>query len=170
MDERSSPLGRVVGTDGQTRLEFRRDHSVPVEDLWSAVTEPDRLARWVGTWSGEPRVGGTVKFQLLHEPEPMEPEDVTIVACDPPRLLAVDFPSPDGPWRIELELSATETGSSLLFVQSLFGADQAADAGPGWHWYLDRLAHALGEAPRAPGWDEFYTPEVRAAYGRPTLS
>lgn len=166
MPHTRSPLGQVRATNGETRLEFRRDHTASIEQLWSALTEPDRLSRWIGTWTGEPKVGGTVRFQLLHEPEVCPPEEVTIVACDPPRQLVVDFPSPDGPWRIELVLSATTTGSSLLFTQWLFGADSAADAGPGWHWYLDRLASTLGEAPPTPDWDSFYTPELRAAYSQ----
>ncbi|MCB1300874.1 MAG: SRPBCC domain-containing protein, partial [Tetrasphaera sp.] len=29
-----------------------------MDDLWSALTEPDRLARWIGTVDGELRLGG----------------------------------------------------------------------------------------------------------------
>ncbi|HTF47299.1 MAG TPA: SRPBCC family protein [Pseudonocardia sp.] len=162
--EATSPLGRIVSTAEGPLLEFRREYRVPLADLWSALTEPDLLARWIGTWTGEAKVGAIVRFQMLHEGEEYPPDEVTIVACEPPRRLTVDFTSPEGPWRIELTLSDTPTGSSLLFIQRLFRPESAADAGPGWHWYLNRLASALGETGPTPAWDDFYTPELRAAY------
>ena len=32
---------------------------IPIEDVWSALTEPDRLARWIGGYEGERGAGGT---------------------------------------------------------------------------------------------------------------
>ena len=160
----TSPLGRVASTAEGPALEFRREYRVPLADLWSALTEPELLARWIGTWTGEAKVGATVRWQMLHEGEDCPPDEVNIVAYEPPRQLSVDFTSPEGPWRIELTLSDTPTGSSLLLRQRLFRPESAADAGPGWHWYLDRLASDLGETDPTPAWDDFYTPELRAAY------
>ncbi len=41
--------------DGRQRLEFRRSWPDPVEDVWSALTEPDRLARWTAPSRGSRR-------------------------------------------------------------------------------------------------------------------
>ena len=160
----TSPLGRVRSAADGPVLEFRRNHTVPLAELWAAVTEPDLLARWIGTWTGEGTVGGTVRFEMLHEGEECPPDEVSIVACEPPHRLAVDFASPDGPWRVELTLSGTPTGSSLRLTQRLFRPEGVAEAGPGWHWYLERLASTLGEAGPTAAWDDFYTAELRAAY------
>ena len=32
-----------------------RTFRAPIEYVWAAVTEPARLARWIGTWTGDPR-------------------------------------------------------------------------------------------------------------------
>ncbi len=164
MTQVRSPLGQVLADADGVRLEFRREHRVPVEDLWSAVTEPERLARWIGTWTGEPKVGGTVQFQMLHEAEAGEPEPVTIVECEPPRRLVVEWRLPDQQtWQVQLTLTPTDTGSSLLFSQQLASTEGMADIGPGWQWYLDKLAAALGEAPEPAGWDDYFPP-LRESY------
>lgn len=164
MTDGYGPLGRVLRTEQGARLEFRRDYLVPVDDLWSAVTEPERLARWIGSWTGRAEVGGTVDFQMLHEERECAPDPVTIVECDPPTRLAVEFPSPEAAWLVELTLSATPTGSTLLFSQRLNRPEEAGDAGPGWHWYLDRLGAVLGDTAMPAEWARFYTDELRAAY------
>jgi uncharacterized protein YndB with AHSA1/START domain len=59
---------RILGSlrsedgDGVTRMEDRFDTAI--EDLWLALTEPRRLARWYGEVEGNLRVGG--EFQVRH--------------------------------------------------------------------------------------------------------
>ena len=164
MTQVGSPLGRVLADADGARLEFRRDHRVPVEDLWAALTEPERLARWIGTWTGEPEVGGTVLFSMLHEAELGDPEPVTILECEPRQRLVVRWQVPDAQaWEVALTLTPSATGSSLLFSQRLDSTEGMADIGPGWQWYLDKLAAALGEAPEPAGWDDYFPP-LRESY------
>src|SRR4029450_3318339 len=75
-DDRKPPMTEDVAMrrgvvtradDGRQRLEFRRSWSDPIEDVWSALTEPDRLARWIGIYEGERAVGGTGTFTMTHE-------------------------------------------------------------------------------------------------------
>src|SRR5687767_4264929 len=54
----------TIEDDGRQRLEFRRSWPDPIDDVWSALTEPDRLARWIGVYEGERRVGGTGTFAM----------------------------------------------------------------------------------------------------------
>jgi uncharacterized protein YndB with AHSA1/START domain len=35
--------------DGRQRLGLRRFWPDPLDGVWAALTEPDRLARWIGT-------------------------------------------------------------------------------------------------------------------------
>ena len=47
-DRMSTPTGRIEQRDGQHVLVQTREFRAPIEDVWAAVTEPDRLARWIG--------------------------------------------------------------------------------------------------------------------------
>ena len=156
--EITSDRGRVEATPDGARVVFQRGYPDPIEDVWSAVTEPERLERWIGTWTGTPRVGGTVDFRMTAEGEDVPVEQVTIVACDPPRTLAVQWTLPDQPvWRVELSLEEVDGATLLTFVHSLAG-DPAAfgDIGPGWQYYLDRLGASLvgGTMPQFDGYLE----------------
>jgi uncharacterized protein YndB with AHSA1/START domain len=157
--EITSDRGTVEATADGARVVFRRSYPDPIEDVWSAVTEPERLQRWIGTWTGTPRVGGTVDFRMTAEGEDAPAEAVTILACDPPRTLDVQWTLPDQPvWRVELRLEEADgaTGGTVLtFVHHLAG-DPAAfgDIGPGWQYYLDRLGAALTDS-AMPAWDGY---------------
>src|ERR1044072_7298183 len=56
---------RIVGTlrtgdgKGVVRMEDRFD--TDIDDLWSALTDPGRLARWLGPGGGGPRLGGELR-------------------------------------------------------------------------------------------------------------
>ena len=52
------------------------------------MTEPERLARWIGTWTGDP-ASGPVDFRMLYEGEGPATEVFTIHECEEPRRLAV---------------------------------------------------------------------------------
>ncbi|MGY1752781.1 SRPBCC family protein [Blastococcus sp. SYSU D01042] len=151
--------------DGRQRLEFRRSWPDPIEDVWSALTEPDRLARWIGTYEGERAVGATGTFTMTHEEQPVG-EPMRIVACEPPHRLTVEWVQEDtDAWTVDLELSTEGDRTVLTFVQ-VFGADaDVTDFAMGWHWYLDKLGAVVAGAP-APGlWDDFLA-EVGPSYGR----
>ena len=161
--------GVVTRTDdGRQRLEFRRSWPDPIEDVWSALTEPERLARWIGVYDGERRVGGTGTFAMTHEEGEDAGAPTTILECDPPRRLVVEWAQPDSSaWRIDLDLWREDGRTVLRFVQ-VFPADaDVTDYAMGWHWYLDRFGAELGGSPAPEDWDAFVA-EVGPAYGRAT--
>jgi uncharacterized protein YndB with AHSA1/START domain len=143
-------------------LQYRRRYGVPVEELWAALTEPDRLAGWIGTWTGEPVVGGTVDFVMVADGE-TEPEPITIAECAPPHRLVVEWPVPDhARWRVEVTLEGHGGESELLFVHRLSEPEALGDVGPGWQYYLDRLDAALTGG-TMPAWADYY-PALRETY------
>ncbi|MFP5072381.1 SRPBCC family protein [Pseudonocardia nantongensis] len=156
----TGPAGAVVRRpDGRSELAFRREFPDRVDDVWAAVTDPDRCARWFGRWTGDARPGGTVMLTMTSaEDGGGPPEAVRIVDCVPPHRLAVTIGVPDAgpPWEITAELAADRDapggGTVLEFRQVLADGFSPADAGPGWHWYLDRLAAVLSGGPM-PGWE-----------------
>jgi uncharacterized protein YndB with AHSA1/START domain len=145
--------------EGADTLVWRREYPDAVEDVWAAITEPDRLARWIGTWTGEPRVGGTVSFVMTGEVdaggEVGDPQDVTILACDPPRHLAVALrESETRQWYLDLTVEPHGDGAVLLFAQRLVEGIRREDVESGWRWYLDRLAASLHGTPM-PDWADY---------------
>jgi uncharacterized protein YndB with AHSA1/START domain len=159
-DER---LGRVTEVADGVQVQFRRSWPDPIADVWAALTEPDRTARWFGTYEGERRVGGAGTLTMTHE-DGASGEPMRIEECDPPRRLVVRWESEQA-WRIVLDL-AEERGRTVLLLTQVFPAGtEAGDYVLGWHWYLDLFdAELTGAAP--PGdWDTFLA-ATGPVYGR----
>lgn len=135
------PTGRRETRGGHEVLVFTRRFAAPAEDVWAAVTEPDRLARWVGTWEGDP-ADGWVGFRMTAEGEDAPAERMWIDECDPPRRLATHSTTPNGSWYLELVLEESDGSTTLSFAQRMTDPAVAADVGPGWDYYLDRLVAA----------------------------
>src|SRR4051794_41892394 len=63
-DER---LGEVAEVPAGVQVRFRRSWPDPIADVWAALTESDRTARWIGTYEGERRVGGAGTLTMTEE-------------------------------------------------------------------------------------------------------
>ncbi|MGZ4392107.1 MAG: SRPBCC domain-containing protein [Gaiellaceae bacterium] len=61
----ASVLGSLHSVDGEgvVRMEDRLDTGI--DDLWGALTDPDRLAHWYGEVEGELPQGGEFRAALL---------------------------------------------------------------------------------------------------------
>ncbi len=164
MDETDTRYGTVEPEDdGSARLEFRRTWPDDSDDVWAALTEPERTGRWIGTYEGERAAGATGRFTMTAE-EGAPTEDLTVVECTECSRLVLEWPG--NGWRVELDLVAQRGGTTLIFRQRLGDAAAAPDVATGWHWYLDKLDAEISgtEAPR--DWDAFAA-EVGPHYGRP---
>jgi uncharacterized protein YndB with AHSA1/START domain len=61
-------------------------YDTDIDDLWSALTDPRRLARWLGDVEGDLRLGGEFRAHFLASGW----EGTGLVeACEPPRRLLV---------------------------------------------------------------------------------
>lgn len=161
----TSPLGEIRReADGTRTLVFRRWYPDPPDAVWSAITEPDRLTRWFGSYEGTPSAGATVRLTLTAEEDAGgERATVHIVECRPPHRLVVDITQTNGEaWRIAVTLGAEDGATTLLFEHAAPAEMDSADAATGWHWYLDRLAASLTGAPM-PEWSD-YLPALASAY------
>ena len=97
----STPTGRTIEQrDGQHVLVQTREFRAPIEDVWAAVTEPERLARWIGSWEGDP-ASGSVQFRMLFEGEDHDGETMTIRVCEPPHRLHVTSEVGEEVWLLE---------------------------------------------------------------------
>jgi len=136
------PTGRIDTTDGVRRLVIERELRAPIHDVWAAVTEPDRLVRWIGTFTGDP-ASGHVLFRMTAEGEDAPEDDMEIRECDPQRRLAVTSQVGDERWQLELDLVERDGGTVLTFTQPDIDPVAAESVGPGWEYYLDRLVAVL---------------------------
>ena len=144
------PTGRLFGND----LVHSRTFRAPIDDVWASVTEPERTARWFGTWTGDAAPGRTIKVQMAYE-ETAPWFDMRIDACDPPRRLALSTNDESGSWRIELLLAETGGRTELRLVHHLDSTEAVGDYGPGWEYYLDMLVAARDGRP-TPTFDDYY--------------
>ena len=160
----TTPLGQVLRDDDGVRLEFVRTYPDPIEDVWSALTEADRVARWFGVWTGDPTTG-TVDFVMIETPD-ADPQPVKILECEPPTDLIVEMSSPDGTWTLAVRLRAEAETTTLVFTQHLDEPYDATSIGPGWHYYLDRLAAVVSGTPVPEVWDDYF-PALESSYRLP---
>ena len=155
----------TVEPDGRQLLEFRRSWPDPIDDVWSALTEPERMVRWIGRYEGERAPGAEgLLFMTFEEGGEESGSPATIVECQPPRRLVLQTqgPGPD-PWRMELDLSEQDGRTLLRFRQVFAPGTDVADIAGGWHWYLDKLDSVLTGRPGPTDWESFWA-EVGPGY------
>ena len=86
---------------------FRRTYDAPIEDVWQACTDPERLRRWYAPVEGDLQVGGSFTQGDFGSG--------LVLRCEAPTLLTVALgggdPAPD---QIELRLAAGPGETTLL--------------------------------------------------------
>lgn len=74
--------GSVAAGEAYT-VELRRRYDAESEDVWDAITNPERSRRWLKPVAGDLRLGGTFELDGGEHGE--------ILQCEPPRLLKVSW-------------------------------------------------------------------------------
>ena len=139
-------LGSLRSADGKgiVRIEDRFDTNI--DDLWSALTNPRRLARWIGEVEGDLRPGGEYSFRFFASGSEGTGR---VEACDPPsRLLvtmALDQPDEDF---IEATLAADGDQTILVWEERGMPIDQLAGYGAGVQIHVEDLAAYLARRER----------------------
>lgn len=161
------PTGRRERRTFGEVMVLERTFAAPIEDVWAAVTEPERLERWIGTWTGDP-TSGQVVFRMTAEGADAPEETVHIQECTPPHVLRarIEMAEPQGQeWHWELRLTDAAGMTTLTFVQSAAGDIPVSDVGPGWEYYLDRLVAAeSGQDVGAVDFERDYHPAMSGYY------
>jgi uncharacterized protein YndB with AHSA1/START domain len=158
-------LGSLRSADGKgvVRIEDRFD--TDIDDLWSALTDPSRLARWHGEIEGDLRPGG--EFRLYLEADDIESTG-RVEACEPPRRLVVSTRETDESYRkgqgvppfdAVKEVTLTADGDQTILVIEVRGMplDKIAFYGAGWQIHAENLAAYLAGGERGDTearWDE----------------
>jgi uncharacterized protein YndB with AHSA1/START domain len=164
MTSQRAETGTVVGSlraeDGKAVVRMVDHFDTGVADLWSALTDPQRLARWVAQVDGELRLGGEFVARFTSGWEGPGRVDV----CQPPRRLLVTLsPGQDDQTVIEAEIFPEgDRRTRLVLEERGLPLTEAAGHGAGWQAHIEDLAAHLAGRPTAD-WRTRWT-ELTPAY------
>lgn len=133
-----------------------RVYDTDINDLWDALTSPDRLPRWFGNVSGEYKLGG--RFQIENNAAG------SILSCDPPSTLQVtwEFAGKISWVEVHLRAVSAEQTHLQLIHEAPIDPEWAAKYGPGavgvgWDlWMLGLQTHLATGWSKPEGHDEEY--------------
>ena len=160
MTSNARPGARILGSmrsadgKGVVRMEDRFD--TDIDDLWSALTDPRRLARWMGEVAGDLRLGG--EFRARFFASGWEGTG-RVEACEPPRrlLLLTMEPGQSDEHVIEVTLTADGDQTILVWEERGMPLDQLAAYGAGIQVHVEDLAAHVAGRERCGAdvrWDE----------------
>ncbi|HET8653391.1 MAG TPA: SRPBCC family protein [Gaiellaceae bacterium] len=158
--------GRLRTEGDRCGVRFERRYDASPEELWSALTEPDRLRRWLADVAElDLRVGG--RFLLRwQESDGTQETDGTILALDPGRVIELNWTYPGEPDSVaRFELRPDGNGTILVLDHRGLPPGSIAGYGAGWHSHLDSLAAHLsgGQADWSARFQELGATYVRQA-------
>ena len=151
MTSNASPGTRILGSlrsaDGAGIVRIEDRYDTDIDDLWSAITDPDRLARWFGEVDGELSLGGEFRVQIADAGE----RTGQVEACDAPQRLSVTTRETDESYRrgqgvppfdAAWDIMLTADGDQTVLVLEIRGMplDKIAFFGAGWQIHAEHLA------------------------------
>jgi uncharacterized protein YndB with AHSA1/START domain len=138
-------LGSLRSADGKgiVRMEDRFD--TDIDDLWSALTDPSRLARWLGKVEGDLRLGGGFRARFFASGWEGTGR---VEACEPPERLVVltkdaDEPAEPDEHAIEATLAVDGDQTILVWEERGMPVDLLAAYGAGVQIHVEDLAAYL---------------------------
>ena len=143
--EHINAVQREVSRTGETvTVLMRRAYQAAPEELWHALTDPERMRRWFMPVTGDLEVGGSYQLEGNAGGE--------ILECEPPKRLKVTFGGPTS--LLELRLLPGSGASTELELEHSMseapapGGSGALWVGPGWDGALMGLdLYVSGELP-----------------------
>lgn len=132
-------LASIQKVEGGYIARFDRPLKHSVEKVWAALTDNDKLARWMSNLQVEDlRIGGNMKFDMKDESGTFI--DMKITDFQPYSVLEFDW----GNDRVRFELYPKPEGCLLVlneFISAL--TDHTPKDLSGWHICLDRMYAVL---------------------------
>jgi uncharacterized protein YndB with AHSA1/START domain len=159
----NAPAGnRILGTlriadgKGVVRMEDRFD--TEIEDLWSALTNASRLARWLGEFAGELRLGGEFRARFFSSGWEGTGR---VEVCEPPRHLLVmtRHVGQTDEHAIEATLTADGDQTILILEERGMPVNLLAAYGAGIQVHVEDLAAYLAGRERCDAdarWEELH--------------
>ena len=136
-------LGSLRSADGKGIVRMEDRYDTDIDDLWSALTDPGRLARWLGEVEGDLRLGG--EFRARFFASGWEGTG-RVEACEPPQRLLVritDADEPDDGRDLEVLLTADGDQTAVVWEQRGMPLDLLSAYGAGVQIHVEDLADHL---------------------------
>jgi uncharacterized protein YndB with AHSA1/START domain len=159
MTSNARPGTRILGSlrsangKGVVRMQDRFD--TDIDDVWSALTDPLRLARWIGEVDGDLRLGGEYRFHFYASGSEGTGR---VEACEPPRrLLLAHGLGQQHENVIEVTLAADGDQTILVAEERGMPLNLLAAYGAGVQVHVEDLAAHLAGHERCDAdarWDE----------------
>ena len=165
MTTNTTEHGHLRPDGDRCAVRFERLYDFTAEELWSALTDPDQLPRWLGTTS-RGALGAGDAFELVpggeYELDVGGRVHGHVRTVEPGRVLELTWTWGDEPESVvRFEIVPRDHGALLVLDHSRLPRDLAVAYGAGWHAHLDLLDAALGG--RTESWDGRYR-ALRPAY------
>jgi uncharacterized protein YndB with AHSA1/START domain len=145
MTSNASPGARILGSlrsvDGTGVVRMQDRFDTDIDDLWSALTDPGRLARWLGEVEGDLRLGGEFRARFFDGWDGTGSVEV----CEPPRrlLLLTTQPGQAHEHFIEVTLAVDGDQTILVWEERGMPLDHLAPYGAGIQVHVEDLAAYL---------------------------
>lgn len=144
MTRTTTVVGSLRIIDGKAAVRMEDHFDTDARDLWSALTDPGRLERWLAKVDGDLRLGGLFQARFTSGFE--GPGRVEV--CEPPRRLLVTLcPGADDQTVIEAEISVAGDRTRLVVEERGLAVDGVAGHGGGWQAHIEDLAAYLAGQP-----------------------
>jgi uncharacterized protein YndB with AHSA1/START domain len=136
-------LGTLRSANGKGVVRMEDRYDTDIDDLWSAITDPSRLARWYGEVKGDLRLGGVFRLRVFASGWE---GDRRVQACEPPRHLLLVGKEQDEPDELVTEVTLTADGDQTILVLEERGMplEYLAGYGAGIQIHVEDLAAYLG--------------------------
>jgi uncharacterized protein YndB with AHSA1/START domain len=148
-------LGSLRSADGQGAVRMEDRLGADIDDVWSAITSPSRLARWIGEVQGDLRQAGEFRFHFYASGSEGTGR---VEECEPPTrlLLTVALGQPEEDV-IEVVLAADGHQTILIWEERGMPVSQLAAYGAGVQIHVEDLVAYLGGRERCDAgarWNE----------------
>jgi len=148
-------LGSLRSADGKGVVRIQDRFDTGIDDVWSALTDPSRLARWIGEVEGDLRLGGEYRFRFFASGSQGTGR---VDGCEPPwrLLLTMALGQPDEDV-IEVTLAADGDQTLLVWEERGMPVNLLAAYGAGVQIHVEDLAAHLAGRERCDAdarWDE----------------
>jgi uncharacterized protein YndB with AHSA1/START domain len=135
-------LGSLRSADGKGIVRMEDRFATDIDDLWSALTDPRRLAGWVGDVEGDLRLAGDFRARFFASGWEGTGH---VEACEPPHRLLLLTRMAGEPDEHAIEATLTTDGDQtvLMIEERGMPLDQLAAYGAGIQVHVEDLASYL---------------------------
>ena len=142
-------LGSLRSADGKGVVRMQDRFDTDIHDLWSALTDPLRLARWIGEFEGDLRLGGEYRARYFDGWEGTG----RVAACEPPRhlLLTTKHVRQADEQAVEATLTADGDQTILVVEERGMPLNLIGAYGAGIQIHVENLAAHVAGRERCDG-------------------